>query len=253
MKKKIHFPYLKFCFLNILFLSFFCHFFASDFKEGLNFANQEKFQEAKICFQKQIKNFPNDANAYYNLGLIESREKNYPLAIWYFEKSLKINPKLRDVASHIENCNKELGNNTTYDPPLGYFQSKLFEINLQTWSILSVTFSVFLATSIFCIFTLKKRRKLFLLIAVFFFFISCFLIFMTGEKANYLSQNTHAIVQEKIENTFVDKTGNALQSNLLFPGERLEIIEEDKNSDRIGLKILNGNLVWIDKRSIKEF
>ena len=62
-------------------------------EQGNEYLKVNNFDKAIECYNNAIKESPNYADAYFNLGKAYKYKKNYPLAIDALEKTKKINPK----------------------------------------------------------------------------------------------------------------------------------------------------------------
>ncbi len=67
-------------------------------------------KKAKDIYQKAIDEGDSVADAYCNLGILESQEKNYSKAIDCFTKSLKENPRHFEAHYNLANLYAEVGN-----------------------------------------------------------------------------------------------------------------------------------------------
>ncbi len=81
----------------------------SPFEEALMLDEQENPQ-AKALYQKAIEAGDSIADAYCNLGILESQEKNYSKAIDCFTLSLKEEPRHFEAHYNLANLYAELGN-----------------------------------------------------------------------------------------------------------------------------------------------
>jgi hypothetical protein len=225
----------------------------SDFKNGLECAKKQDFASANMYFLEHLSKHPKDAHLCYNLGLIAQKEKNYSTAIWYFEKSLKYKPTLKEAATQIEICNKAIGNPVEYEFTHAAFKNKLLAYSLAFWTKITISLSLLIAFFIFMLIIRKNDRKTFSFLTVFVAIFFVFSIYFCVEKANYSTNLTHGIVLESIENTFVDLTGNALEKNSFKAGQRLEIETLDPKSNRISLLTNEGKIVFIEKEMVLLF
>lgn len=66
------------------------------FNRGLKFLKNKKFDEAKICFEKVIKIFPNNPDANHALGIISGINGKHQEAKRFFEKTLQVAPNFKE-------------------------------------------------------------------------------------------------------------------------------------------------------------
>ena len=82
----------------------------SAFEEALLFDEHGDVKQARQYYQKAIKVDDCPADAWCNLGIIESQEGNYPKAIDSFTQSLKLNPRHYEAHYNLANLYAEVGN-----------------------------------------------------------------------------------------------------------------------------------------------
>lgn len=82
----------------------------SPFDEALMFDQQGDKTKARQQYQAAIAAGDSVADAYCNLGIIESQENNYPKAIDCFTKALKEDPRHNEAHYNLANLYAEVGN-----------------------------------------------------------------------------------------------------------------------------------------------
>ena len=81
----------------------------STFEEAL-MLDEEGSEKAKEVYEKAIQQGDSIADAYCNLGILESEHKNYPKAIDCFTKGLKEDPRHFETHYNLANLYAEVGN-----------------------------------------------------------------------------------------------------------------------------------------------
>ena len=66
----------------------------NDFTYGVAMYQHGYFDQAAESFQQVIAAKPDNADAYYNLGTLNLRRKNFDQARQYLEQTLKLRPEL---------------------------------------------------------------------------------------------------------------------------------------------------------------
>jgi len=84
----------------------------SFFEEALLLDDQGNTRQARQYYQKAIGADDCAADAWCNLGIIESQEGNYPKAIDCFTLCLKLNPRHYEAHYNLANLYAEVGNHT---------------------------------------------------------------------------------------------------------------------------------------------
>lgn len=82
----------------------------SPFEEALLFDDRGDLAQAKELYLKAIEENDCLSDAYCNLGILESQEKNYPKAIDCFTKCLKEQPRHFEAHYNLANLYAEAGN-----------------------------------------------------------------------------------------------------------------------------------------------
>lgn len=82
----------------------------SVFEEALMLDEHGDLRQARLCYQKAIDADDCAADAWCNLGIIESEEGNYPKAIDCFTHCLKLNPRHYEAHYNLANLYAEVGN-----------------------------------------------------------------------------------------------------------------------------------------------
>lgn len=82
----------------------------SVFEEALLLDEQGDATKARQCYEKAIEEEDCAADAYCNLGIIESQEGKYPKAIDCFTLCLKENPRHYEAHYNLANLYAEVGN-----------------------------------------------------------------------------------------------------------------------------------------------
>ncbi|MCR9171718.1 MAG: hypothetical protein NXI10_04450 [bacterium] len=103
---------------------------------------EKRFNEAITLLEKEAKAQPYNPSVFFNLGLAYKADKNYPKAIWAFEKTLKIQPKDSEAIQLIEACYAEMDSNQTWEDETGTFQRALIAMGSDFWSVLAIVFSL---------------------------------------------------------------------------------------------------------------
>ncbi len=179
--------------------------FASDKQSRFERAEQmhmeKRFKEAINLLEEEAIARPYNPSVFFNLGLAYKAEKNYPKAIWAFEKTLKIQPKDSEAIQLIEACYAEMDSNQAWKDETGTFQRALIAMGSDFWSVLAIIFSLLGGICI----VLAKRTKLNVkrkwYIGTVAFSIITLLICVANASSSYQYEHSsdYAIVLDEIE------------------------------------------------------
>ncbi len=199
------------------------------FDEGVKAHSENNYVLAIEKFTETINETPNNVSAYYNLGLSNMGNKSYGAAIWAFEKVLKFSPNDSEAKEKIEFCHNELYPSEEWSPILGSFESGIYSISSNAWSLAAILCSILLCI---CIILLKRKKamsiKRIMLISSFFSAILMItaLIIASKSKAHQESVD-YAIITQPTIPTFIDEK-NTAKTNL-SEGIRLQLIDKDSS------------------------
>lgn len=77
------------------------------FQSGISFFDQKDFDQALAAFQKAVKEKPDFAEAYYNIGIIYDLQGKPSEAVKAYEKVIQIDPNVGNVLENLaQDCNR---------------------------------------------------------------------------------------------------------------------------------------------------
>lgn len=191
---------------------------------------EKHFKTAIKLWEKEAKARPNNPSVYFNLGLAYKAEKNYPKAIWAFEKTLKFNPKDAEAIQLIEACYLAMDSNQTWKDETGTFQRALIAMGSDFWSVLAILFSLLAGITIILAKRTKvhTKRKWYIGTAVF----SVITLFLCTSNASssyqYEHSNDYAIVMNEValkDSSISDQK----KASLLPAGSKVRVTEWKKD------------------------
>lgn len=212
-----------------------------------SFAGQSKFEDAKKAYfekkydlaidllQSELKNTPNNPSIYFNLGLAYKADKKYPMAIWAFEKTLRLRPNDEEAIQLIDASYIEMDSELSWESNAGTFARNLYSLGSNMWSILAIIFSILAATFILLMrktqsVTQRKVRLAGAIVCGTFLIISGFI---ASSTYNFEHQHDYAIVigegapKKKDQDDESDKKKGKKPE--LQPGMKVKIISWNEN------------------------
>ena len=225
------------------------------FQEGNNLYNQGKYQEALIKYQEIVTNNVHSAELYYNIGNAYYKLNQIAESIYYYEKSLVLNPNDKDVLNNLQ-----YANNMTIDvieelPQIGLnklFQPLFNSFSFHTWAILSLIFMVlFIIAFLYYYFSVTQIKKRFYFSISFICLFSVIASFSIAlHLQNVFQKDRPAIIST--EETIVMSEPN-VGSNQIFKlheGTKVNVLEVLGNWKKI--KLSDGKIGWLPTQEIKE-
>ncbi|MDC9723664.1 MAG: tetratricopeptide repeat protein [Urechidicola sp.] len=228
---------------------------AALFSNANELYQQEKYEAAieqyELIEELQLQSdelFFNLGNAYYKLNKVAP-------AIYYFEKSLKLNPSNADTKTNLEFANR-MTIDAIEELPKTIFQdfseAIIYKLQYETWAKMAVAFS-FSGAIIFLLyhFSYSSRKKLLYfnvsILGGFLFVVSLAFAF---KAYDYQVNRTEAII---FKQTTEIKNAPTLNSGTVFKlheGTKVEILDEIDDWKKI--KLADGKIGWLIADYMKE-
>lgn len=210
-----------------------------NFSDGINAYNQKDYALAVSKFEKVLTNNPNNTSAWYNLGLSNVGLKSYGNAIWNFEKVLKYIPNDSQVEEKIAYCYNQMYPDVEWQPRLNSFESSLYSLSPNTWSLISIVLSVLSSILLIFYFTRKKGGIKSAVLALNVFVVCCLIssLVFCSKATSYYSNENFAVVTSKSIPTFIGNS--ASPTTKISEGNRVEILFQEKNG-QVTIETSNG-------------
>ena len=228
---------------------------ASDsFTSANNLYKTEKFEEAIQLYQKIETEGFISSELYYNLGNSYYKLNKVGPSIYYFEKSLKLNPLNEDVKNNLVFA-KRLALDNIEELPNTIFQkfnkNFLQKLSYNQWAISAIIFSV-LGSLLFLIFyfaTTPSKKRFYFAASSSSLILLAFSLLITYNQYFASKNNKEAII-------FVEKTevrnAPTLNSEEVFTlHEGTKVLVLDSVDDWKKIKLSDGKLGWIIADEIK--
>ena len=218
------------------------------FDEGNALYNQGNYTEAIEKYTSIINNGSESAELYYNLGNAYYKINDIANSIFYFEKSLLLDPNNSETKNNLS-----FSENMTLDRietvPLNQvskFISKftnLFDYN--TWFLISIIFE-FLSLIVFSLFLINKnsdtKKRYFSIGSIFLFCFVIFFIFGINSKSVY-EKNNPAILFDNRTSFKSEPNERSEELFLLNEGTKVNVLE--KLNEWSLVELSNGSKGWI--------
>ncbi len=218
--------------------------------------NENAFDSALAVYKDITDQGYSSATLYYNIGNTYYKLRNYPLAIYYYEKSLKLEPNNEDTQHNIEIAKLFLTDKIEAVPELfikTWWNDLSNSFTINTWALITLVLIGISLTCIFFYITAKtrglKKSMFFLGIIMIMLFICSFCISIN--KYNYISSNNEGII---ITPTITIKSSPSTSSVDLFvlhEGSKVKIL--DKTDDWNKIKIANGSIGWLPASAVIKY
>lgn len=218
------------------------------FDEGNALYNQGNYTEAIEKYTSIINNGSESAELYYNLGNAYYKINDIANSIFYFEKSLLLDPNNNETKNNLS-----FSQNMTLDRietvpvnQVSKFISKftnLFDYN--TWLLISIIFE-FLSLIVFSLYLFNKnsdtKKRYFSIGSIFLFCFIIFLILGVNSKSEYENNNPAILFDSRI--SFKSEPNERSEELfLLNEGTKVNVLE--KLNEWSLVELSNGSKGWI--------
>ena len=214
-----------------------------------DYANQS-YSLAIDKYQSIISSGTESSELYYNLGNSYYRVNEIHQAIYFYEKSLKINPNFTEAIENLELCNQLLIDKIEKMPEIFYkiyYENLKNFLSIKWWKITSLIFIwiyfLFYLTKIL----FKKRfnfsQNIFLVFSLLFFVIY-------QDISNDSLENKEAIIFSQVIDIMSAPSNQANKLFTLHIGSKVTINDQIENW--VNISLANGSKGWVALRHLKE-
>ena len=218
------------------------------FDEGNALYNQGNYTEAIEKYTSIINNGSESAELYYNLGNAYYKINDIANSIFYFEKSLLLDPNNNETKNNLS-----FSQNMTLDRietvpvnQVSKFISKftnLFDYN--TWFLISIIFE-FLSLIVFSLYLFNKnsdtKKRYFSIGSIFLFCFIIFLILGVNSKSEYEKNNPAILFENRIS---FKSEPNERSEDLFLLNEGTKVNVLEKLNEWSLVELSNGSKGWI--------
>ena len=218
------------------------------FDEGNALYNQGNYTEAIEKYTSIINNGFESAELYYNLGNAYYKINDIANSIFYFEKSLLLDPNNNETKNNLS-----FSQNMTIDRietvpvnQVSKFISKYTNVfDYNTWLLISIIFE-FLSLIVFSLYLFNKnsdtKKRFFSIGSIFLFFFIIFLILGINSKSEYEKNNPAILFENRIS---FKSEPNERSEDLFLLNEGTKVNVLEKLNEWSLVELSNGSKGWI--------
>jgi len=215
----------------------------------------ENYTEALELYQQIEKNEVQSADLFYNIANTNYKLNRIAPAIYYYEKTLKINPRYKDAVFNL-NFAKRMAIDTIEPLPKTIFQkfreSFILKLSYNTWAWIAVVLS-FLFATLFLLYHFSyssTRKRIYFVSSILSVVFALLVITIAYQNYNYIKSYKQAIVFEQQTDVKTAPTMSSEVNFQLHEGTKVQVLESLDNWKKI--KIADGKIGWIVSEHIKE-
>lgn len=218
--------------------------------------NESAFDSALVTYKSILDQGYSSATLYYNIGNTYYKLRNYPLAIYYYEKSLKLEPNNEDTKHNIEIAKLFITDKIEAVPELfikTWWNKLSNSFTINTWAIITL---VLTGLSLICIFfyitantrVLKKSMFFTGLLMIILMTISFSISF---RKYNYIHTQNEGIIITPTITTKSSPSSSSVDLFVLHEGSKVKILDNTDGWEKI--KIANGSIGWLPSSAVIKY
>ena len=188
------------------------------------------------------------AALYYNMGNTYYKMKDYPHAILYYEKALKLDPSDEDTRVNLEIANLAVVDRINPIPQS--FLAKWWDALKSTftadgWAWLSVAFFALLMTCLFAFFMSRRTglRKLGFFVGLVALVCLVFSVIFAVEGQRVMSRHDEAIVMTPTVTAKSSPSDQSVDLFVLHEGTKVRVLDSARDWNKI--RIADGSVGWL--------
>ena len=218
--------------------------------------NESAYDSAAVVYESIINKGYSSSTLFYNLGNTYYKIGNYPLSIYYYEKSLKLDPKNEDTKHNIEIAQAFISDKIESVPEFfvkTWWKNISDSFSINVWSVITL---VGLGALLICLFFYITARTRVLKKSM--FFIGLILIILnicsfsiTIKKSNYIKSQNEGIIVTPTITVKSSPSSSSVDLFVLHEGSKVKILDHADNWDKI--KIGNGSTGWLPSSTIIKY
>lgn len=223
----------------------------STFKKGNSLYAEGNYQEALNTYNKLVAADQLSAALFYNIGNTYYKLDELGESIWAYERALKINPGNDDIRFNLNFANQQTFDKIELqESSIGtWLKINLFRFSINTWSILSILFSVLLGVAIFLFFLSKNQQSKNIGLTLGF---ATLLLLVTSTILAYLHKEQivkqdSGIITTEVVSVKTSPSETAPDSFELHEGTKVSLLRTNNNWIEIGV---NENVGWVNRESV---
>ena len=226
------------------------------FEQANTAYNAGSYDTALILYNNVVNSELESVPLYFNMGNTYYKMREYPMAIYYYEKALKLDPSNEDVRTNLAIANLAIVDKIEEVPQSfivkGWNGLKL-SLSGQQWTVMSI---VAFALLLFSTFLFLRSRRIGLRKVG--FFVGLVMLVVFALSALFASQQKQASLNEDqaiimASTVTVKSTPNEVSVDLfvLHEGSKVQILDETAGWNKI--KIANGSVGWLQDETMLRF
>lgn len=218
-----------------------------------NYFMQTRYAEAVVLYDSICRMGYSSSDLYYNMGNCYFRLNEIPYSVYYYEKSLMLNPSNSDAEFNLNIANRSLKQVVEVLPKPFYERwgtAVLGIMGTDAWTIFNIIMLalVLAGIALYLFMGSIALRKLGFSIAVIAFVLFILTAICAYKSSVMIAENNYAVV---FEQSMVKSSPNAdaVNSFEIFEGLKVNVV--DSANGMYNIRLADGKEGWIDANDVK--
>ena len=203
------------------------------------------------------------ADLYYNMGNTYYKMKDYPHAILYYEKALKLNPGDEDIRVNLEIANMAVVDKINVIPQsfiVRWWNGLKTMLSADGWTWLSLAFFALLLVCLF-VFLMSRQtgvRKLGFFFGLLVAVCLALSVVFAAEEQRDLNRHDQAIIMTSTVNVKSSPSVQSVDLFVLHEGAKVRVLDTyqsklDQDREWNKIKIADGSVGWLPASDMTSF
>lgn len=218
-----------------------------------NYFMQTRYAEAVVLYDSICRMGYSSSDLYYNMGNCYYRLNEIPYSVYYYEKSLMLNPSNSDAEFNLNIANRSLKQVVEVLPKPFYERwgtAVLGFMGTDAWTIFNIIMLalVLAGIALYLFMGSIALRKLGFSVAVIAFVLFILTAICAYKSSVMITENNYAVV---FEQSMVKSSPNAdaVNSFEIFEGLKVNVV--DSANGMYNIRLADGKEGWIDANDVK--
>jgi len=230
---------------------------ANDWFEQANAAyNMGNYDSARIVYEKILATEVESVPLYLNLGNTYYKMHEYPMAIYYYEKALKLDPSNEDVQTNLAIANHAIVDKIEPVPQsfiVRGWRNARASLSGDQWAWCSIVFFALLLVSVFLFMRSRKMgvRKLGFFAGIVFLLAFVLSVIFAAQLKHASEIQDQAIIMAPTVTVKSSPNEASVDLFVLHEGTKVTVLETSNGWNKV--KIANGSVGWLEVDKMLSF
>ena len=226
------------------------------FEQANSAYNAGSYDTALMLYDQVVATELESVPLYFNMGNAYYKMREYPMAIYYYEKALKFDPSNEDVRTNLAIANLAIVDKIEEVPQsfiVKGWNGLKNTLSGQQWTVLSLVAFALLMVSAYLFLRSRRMgmRKLGFFVGLVMLVVFALSVLFAAQMKQASLREDHAIIMAPT--VTVKSTPNEISVDLfvLHEGTKVEILDQADGWNKI--KIANGSIGWLQADFMRSF